>query len=326
MNDAALSDEVGRLTALAQYDILDTAPEQPLERLVSLVQGVLGVPMAAITFIDENRQWFKAKRGLGGCETSREDAFCTHTIRSRDPMIVGDASQDLRFCNNPFVIGEPHVASYLGIPLITRDGFALGALCAMDTVPRLFSQTQVRVMTDLAGLVCDWLEMRHIAECDFLTGALTRRAMLAEMERELSRARRYARPSALALCDIDRFKSVNDNYGHAFGDEVLKTIGRVCLDTLRAEDRFGRIGGEEFVLLLPETGPAEAVTIVERLRREIAALRFDAQPHVQITASFGIAALADACAEPSHWLALADIELYRAKQAGRNRSFLSEAA
>lgn len=326
MANAALTDEAGRLAALEQYEILDTAPEQPLERLVTLVQALLGVPMVAITFIDESRQWFKAKRGINGCETSREDAFCTHTIRSREPMIVPDSSKDARFRANPFVTGDPHVASYLGVPLVTSGGFALGALCAMDTVPRIFSPNQVSVMKDLAGLVCDWLEMRRMAESDFLTGALTRRAMLAELERELVRCRRYERPSALALFDIDRFKSVNDTYGHPFGDEVLKAVARACDETLRTGDRFGRIGGEEFALLLPETDTEEAVHVVERLRRSIAALRFGAQPGLQVTASFGVAALTETCADPSRWLALADVELYRAKQAGRNRTFLSAVA
>lgn len=312
-------DEDARLSALAQYDILDTGPERPFERIVRLVQRILDVPMATVSFVDRDRQWFKARRGLTVCETERKHAVCDHTIRSVRPLVVPDLRADARFRDWPIVTGDPPILAYLGIPLMTPDGHALGALCAMDTVPRRFAASDIATLEQLAGLVVDWLEMRRISQFDFLTGAMTRRAFREVLERAIARHRRHTRPSALAVFDIDHFKRVNDTHGHATGDQVLKGIADVITASLREGDAFARLGGEEFALLLPETGPEEADAAAERFREMIEGLAFPQIPGLRATASFGVAALEPDIAEPEAWLATADRALYRAKEAGRNR-------
>lgn len=319
------TDETERLAALRSYDIVDTAPEQPYEKLAQLVRSLLGVPMAAITFIDKDRQFLKARPGLGASETSRELSFCQYTIQSRSEMMIPDTSLDERVRDNPFVTDDPFIASYLGIPLITADGYALGSLCAMDTSQRTYSAREVELMRNLASLVIDWLEMRRIANCDFLTGAMTRRSMIAELEREMLRHERYQRPCAIAVLDLDRFKSVNDTYGHSAGDALLKAVAAACQATLRSGDILGRIGGEEFALLLPETGTEEALNIAERFRAAIERVRLDEHPEIRPSASFGIAPLSLAYTSAEQWLAAADSELYRAKREGRNRCCLKAA-
>lgn len=322
MVEELLLDENLRLAALSRYEILDTAPEEPFDRITRMVRAMLDVPIATISFIDSDRQWFKSRQGLDVTQTTRETSFCTHTIQQTGPLVVPDARRDSRFRDNPAVKGPPHIASYLGAPLLTPDNFGLGALCAIDTRPRQFSLSQLDVMQQLAALVVDWLEMRRIAQSDFLTGAMSRRTLMAEMEKEMERARRYGRPSALALFDIDHFKVINDTYGHPAGDELLKAVSAVCRDTMRAGDILGRTGGEEFALLLPETDPYEALHAAERARAAIAAIALPEHPEIRVTASFGVAALSPTYLHPQQWVSVADRELYRAKHEGRNRCCL----
>lgn len=322
MAQAFKRDEAARLAALDQYDIVDTAPEDPFERITDLVRSTTGVPIATITLVDAHRQWFKARRGIGDTEAPREISFCQYTIQSPEPLIVTDAAKDPRVCDNPFVTGAPGIASYCGIPLVTRDGFALGALCAIDTSPRIFSAEQVAIMKNLAGMAVDWLEMRRMAHCDFLTGVLTRRALLGEIDKEITRYRRYGRPCAVAIFDIDHFKSVNDTYGHATGDELLVAVANICQSILRSGDLFGRLGGEEFGLLLPETEPDEALAAAERFRQAIAEIELASLPDRKATASFGVAAFSSKFESAEAWLCAADQELYRAKRDGRDRCYL----
>lgn len=328
MRDAVLTDEPGRLAALRRYEILDTRPEAAFDKITALVCNVLQVPMAAISLIDRDRQWFKSRRGLTMPETARSVAFCDHTIRSRDAMIIGDTARDTRFAGSPLVVGPPRIASYAGVPLANPDGYNIGSLCAIDTVPREFSQTQVDLLRNFAALVVDELEMRETVRRDFLTGALSRRAFITELRTEIERHARDPRPSALAILDLDHFKSINDRFGHPAGDRVLRAVAKACRANLRAGDSLGRLGGEEFAMLLVDASAGTALRIANRIRAAIADLELDcgtgAQRPIIVTASIGIAALDDAIRTTAEWLNAADIPLYAAKNAGRNRCVTSD--
>lgn len=327
MYDPRLFDDDARLAALRRFDVLDTAAEEPFEKIVTLVRTVLDVPIATVTLIDQDRQWFKAKRGLDLDETPRSISFCTHTIRQREPLIVEDSLDDPRFASNPFVIGPPHIRSYAGVPLRSPEGYNVGSLCAMDTRPRQFSAANVAILANFADIVCDELELRMIAKIDDLTGALTRRGFIEQAEREIARSQRYGRPTSLVMLDVDHFKAVNDTYGHASGDYVLLQISKIAGVTLRPTDIFGRLGGEEFGMLLPETDGREALIVAERLRQAIAhhPMRLPSGETLQVTASFGIAALAPGIATFPAWLDRADAMLYAAKSDGRNCTRLADA-
>ena len=328
MDEALLHDDDARIAALRRLDVLDTAIEEPFEKIVMLVRTVLAVPIATVTLVDRDRQWFKAQRGLDCQETSRSVSFCTHTIQRRKPLIVEDAHLDPRFAGSPLVMGPPRIRSYAGIPLRTPDGYNVGSLCAMDTRPRRFSPADIAILSNFANIVCDELELRLIAQVDHLTGALTRRGFVEQAEREIARSRRYGRPSTLVMLDVDHFKSVNDRYGHAVGDQVLHQIAEIARATLRPSDIFGRIGGEEFAMLLPETRGDEAVVVAERLRQAIAdyPMRLPHDDALHVTASLGIAALTPTTASVNAWLECVDTALYLAKSDGRNCSRLAEMA
>lgn len=162
-SDANATREQARLDALARYDVLDTPPEEAFDRLSRLARRAFGVSMSTIAFIDGHRQWFKSQQGMATCETDRGPAFCNVTIEQSAPLIVTDAAADERFRDNPFVVGEPYVRFYAGIPLRSPDGHAIGTLCAIDSRPRDFSAEDRAMLTDLGALAMEVLELRRLA-------------------------------------------------------------------------------------------------------------------------------------------------------------------
>jgi diguanylate cyclase (GGDEF)-like protein/PAS domain S-box-containing protein len=152
-------EEKERLGILKKYDILDTEPEEAFEAMVRLASYICQTPIAAISLVDEHRQWFKAIVGLDAKETSRDVAFCAHTILNDGPMIVSDAQLDERFSDNPLVTSSPNIRFYAGIPLTTSGGYRLGTLCVIDNVPRELSQTQLGAVKTLADNVMAHLDL-----------------------------------------------------------------------------------------------------------------------------------------------------------------------
>lgn len=312
-----LDDEAGRQAALERYDLSEKRIE-PFERITALVKAVLGVPMAAVTFIDGDLQRIHTREGFDLEETSRSDSFCTHTIAMSEPLVVDDARIDPRFSDNPLVRSGA-LTSSLGVPLTTPDGYNLGALCALDTVSRQFCTEDAEMLARFAGLVVDELELRTIARLDALTGTLTRRAFVEGATRAIDRFGRYARPASLLLFDIDHFKSINDSFGHPIGDEVLRQVADVAKSMLRPSDLLGRLGGEEFGVLLPETDTAAGVVLAERIRGAIRKLEMPDLNGRLVSASFGISGLSGIVRSAEGWLAEADAALYIAKRSGRDR-------
>jgi len=157
----AIKNEAARVEALHKYAILDTEPEQAFDDFVQLASFICKTPIAAISLVDEDRQWFKAKVGLSVSETPREIAFCATAIHQPDVFVVRDALQDERFRDNPLVVSEPNVRFYAGAPLIDDDGHALGTLCVIDRVPRELAPDQHAALQALSRLVLGQMEFRR---------------------------------------------------------------------------------------------------------------------------------------------------------------------
>ena len=312
--------EEERLENLYEYKILDTEPEEPFERITRLAKSALQVPIALVSLVDADRQWFKSRVGLDDPETSREVSFCSHAICNDTPFIINDATNDERFRENPLVTGDPNIRFYAGIPLKTPKGHNLGTLCVIDSVPREITPVELSMLQDLARLVVDELELRQIALIDSLTGAQTRRSFDDHLNREIKRVQRKALYFSLIIFDIDHFKTVNDTHGHATGDLVLQRVSARVKDYLRGTDIFARIGGEEFALILPDTGLVGAKAIAERLRQAIETEKITVSENtLQVTASFGVSAFTQPTECISSLMNRTDAALYRAKQKGRNR-------
>jgi diguanylate cyclase (GGDEF)-like protein len=312
--------ETARLAALYRHNILDTAPEEAFDRITRLARTILGTPIALISLIDGDRQWFKSRQGLETSQTPREIAFCTHTIEGDDAYVVEDASRHPLFQNNPLVTGEPDIRYYIGVPLAVPGGHNIGTLCAIDRKPRQMSMDQVQALRDLARLAVDQLELRQIATSDPLTGALSRRGFELEMDRETKRRMRSGKDLSVVMVDIDHFKTINDRFGHAAGDFVLRNVVDCVRRELRASDFVGRLGGEEFAIALPETNAAGASLFAERLRARISDIVVVGQSGgASVTASMGISSCVDYDPDWPAALDRADTALYEAKTSGRNR-------
>ncbi|NJK74496.1 MAG: GAF domain-containing protein [Microcoleus sp. SU_5_6] len=155
--------EAARLEALAGYEILDTPEEAEFDDLTRIAASICGTPIALISLVDADRQWFKSKVGLEASQTPREQAFCARTILQSEPFIVPNALEDDRFATNPLVTGDPNIRFYAGAPLITSDGCALGSLCVIDRTPRNLSPEQIEALQALSRQVARLIEMRRSA-------------------------------------------------------------------------------------------------------------------------------------------------------------------
>jgi GAF domain-containing protein len=155
------ANEAARLEALRQYEVLDTESEEIFDDITRLAAYTCQTPIAVISFVDRDRQWFKARLGLDARETSRDCAFCAHAILQDMPMVVPDALADDRFCDNPLVASEPHIRLYAGAPLITPEGFKLGTLCIIDRSPRTLTAEQIDILNLLSRQVMALLDLRR---------------------------------------------------------------------------------------------------------------------------------------------------------------------
>lgn len=325
LSPSALTEDA-RLAALARYDVMDTAPEEAFDRVTRLAQKIFRTKFATISLLDSDRQWFKSRQCLDVSETPRSDAICNVTIRLSKPLIVPDALADPAYARFPPVSGVPFIRFYAGAPIVTPDGYALGALCVMDTEPRSFDADEMAMLVDLAAIVVDQLELRLLADTDALTGAMSRRAFRDLANREIDLAHRHRQDFSLLALDLDHFKRINDTHGHAAGDKVLVETVKVFKTELRTSDAIARLGGEEFAIILPHTGPDAALEVAERLRRALAGRIFEAgAARFPVTASFGVVSIHDGAERLEDLLRLGDEALYRAKAEGRNCCIASTA-
>jgi two-component system NtrC family sensor kinase len=157
---AVPGNEKQRMNALDEYRVLDTAPEPEFDAITELASAIVGAPIALISLVDHDRQWFKSKVGLSACETPRDISFCGHAILEPEVFVVEDAATDLRFADNPLVTGDPKIRFYAGAPLVSRGGQAIGTLCVIDRVPRVLEPSKKAALVTLARMVVAQFELR----------------------------------------------------------------------------------------------------------------------------------------------------------------------
>lgn len=315
---AAISErEKLRLRDLHDYAILDTPPEESFDRITRLAKMTFQTPMAVVSLVAADRQWFKSKIGVNACETARDISFCTHTIELDEPLIVRDSHLDPRFATSPLVLGDPYIRFYIGAPLTTPGGYNIGALCAMDTVPRDPSPDQIRLLQDLGRLVVDEMELRRLACLDPLTGALTRRGLDMAVSRLISKSDDST--ACVVMMDLDHFKSINDTHGHGVGDRTLQSAIDACRASVRPQDIVARVGGEEFAIVLPGTTLSDGLKAAERIRAGTEARSIPIREGaISVTASLGVAVTSPGMHDFQDALAAADAAMYVAKAGGRN--------
>lgn len=154
-------DEPERIQALDECGILDSPPEPSFDALTALARRLCGAPLAFVSLVDRNRQWFKSHCGTSTSQTPREGAFCSYVVFTADAMIVEDATKDPRMCDSPLVTGQPFIRAYAGFPMTTRDGLTLGSFCVVDTAPRTFTPEELGDLRSLALIATELLELRR---------------------------------------------------------------------------------------------------------------------------------------------------------------------
>jgi diguanylate cyclase (GGDEF)-like protein len=280
--------EDSRLSALKSLNVLDTEPEDRFDRLTRLAKRMFDVPIALVSLVDENRQWFKSCIGLPVSETPRDISFCGHTILGDDIFLIPDAAADSRFEDNPLVTRDPNIRLYAGCPLKAPDGSKIGTLCTIDTKPRDFGEEDLEALKDLAAMVESELAAVELAIQDDLTGISNRRGFLMQAEHGLQISARQSAPTSLIFFDLDGFKEINDKFGHAEGDHALKAFSKTMESAFRDSDLIARLGGDEFALLQIDTSGEASKASVQRFQKEIDGYNLINKRGYDLAFSYGI--------------------------------------
>lgn len=282
------ANEIERLHVLRALAILDTKAEERFDRVTRIATRMFNVPIALVTLVDANRQWFKSCIGLSTTETSRDISFCGHAILGSEAFVIQDAAEDIRFHDNPLVIGEPHIRFYAGRPIRTTHGFKIGTLCLIDSQPRTFSAKDINDLDDLACLVESELAAIELAIMDELTELSNRRGFSMLAEKYISYFRRHKVFASLVFIDLNGFKNINDTFGHEVGDQALQAFGKALKHVGRSSDILARLGGDEFVVLLSGTRPPEAHLFIKRLTHYLEAVRQQTLQPYQTLFAYGV--------------------------------------
>lgn len=325
--------EADRLAAVRRYRLLDTPAEADFDFLTKMVATICGTPYAYVSLVDDDRVWYKSSYGNPVGQSPRDANICAWTILEDSGMHIADLSQDQRTASLRPPPPAPEYRMYHGVNLVSSDGFHIGTLCVLDVAVRALAPETLKMLSQLASQVMALIELRarseqleatyvameRLATIDELTGLFNRRALMAQLQKEIQRSERTGQSFAMVMIDLDYFKRINDEYGHLCGDAVLREIGALIRQRLRAADSAGRYGGEELALLLFDTTADEAGIVAQDLRAAIAAGLY-AGGRVKATASFGIALFqAGRQASADQLIEAADQALFTAKRLGRNR-------
>lgn len=318
-------DETCRLKTLHSLRILDTEPEERFDRITRLAKRVFGVPIALVSLVDGQRQWFKSRQGLDVRETSREVSFCGHAIARDEIMVVENAALNERFRDNPLVTGGPRIRFYAGYPIQAPNGSKLGTLCIIDTVPREFSEQDRELLSELGSMIEDELFSLAKASTDDLTGLSNRGGFRTIATHVLSVCKRSASPVVIVLMDLDGFKVINDTHGHAEGDRVLKDFAAAMLKTFRESDVVARLGGDEFCALLTGSELVDVRRTLERFQQSLKARHEPGRPAVLFSA--GVTHFdAEKHADVDALLAAVDMQMFEQKRERYRQARISKGA
>lgn len=287
-----------RLAALRDLDLLDSGPDEAIDRFTRLATDLLGVPVSLVTLIDSNRQFFISQRGLIGewaidRQTPLSHSFCQYAVATKAPVVIEDARADPVLAGN-LAVRDLGVVAYAGMPLVLEDGNAVGALCAIDDKPHPWSDHELRILEDLAAALKSLLDLRAaLAERglhDRLTALPNRDLLVAYCDQLLDRGDDHTLV-AVMCAGIDHFAQINQALGADDADGVLKAVGERLRATVRDSDVFGRLRGDVFTLIVPAVhDEAEVLKLAGRFRDALSErpIVIEGEP-LSVAATVGIA-------------------------------------
>ncbi len=327
-----------KIASLHSLDPFYTPLEERFERITRLARRALAVPIAAITVVEDGRQWFKSVAGLQVSELPLEKSLCGEVLKDGRTVISGDTFEDLYLAENPLVRGKPHIRFYAGAPLKNSDKKTVGTFCVMDMKPRKPDANFGTILGDLAdmaqrelfsvelsnaqtALVSKLGRARRQAMFDPLTRLWNRRGGTELLDAALQDALRHDHTLGICLADIDNFKQVNDHFGHQVGDQVLRRMAGGIVASVRPQDIVCRYGGEEFLVIVHDVDERGCMAIADRICNGMRnlAIHTGGEP-LPATISVG-AALRERgeTLTTEQLVARADKALYESKRGGRDR-------
>lgn len=308
------ANELERLHSLRESGLLDIDGSAAFDRLTRLAKRFFKVPLAMVNVLDEHELVAKSIDGEASPTYPRNISFCGHTILQSTPLVISDTRQDARFVDNPLVVGQQGIRFYAGMPLRLRDGASVGSLCLIDYAPREFSDADLAVLSDLGALVEDEFAAVSAATTDDLTGLFNRRGFNQFVNFALSVARRRAEPLTLGWIDLDKFKQINDTYGHEEGDKALKAMADLLRASFREADLLVRFGGDEFAVLFADTDEQGAWIAMQYLAEQVAAYNERKLHPWSLAFSWGVSEFDHASNDQQQWLKKADERMYDMKR------------
>lgn len=308
------ANESQRLLSLKESGLLESDNHLPYDRLTRLAKRLFDVPAAMVNLVDERSQIARSVDGPAAKTLPRNISFCGHTILSNTPLVVVDTLSDTRFVDNPLVTGNPGVRFYAGIPLRLPDGATVGTICVVDHIPRDFSAADIAALNDLAALAEDEFAAATAAATDEMTGLFNRRGFNQFAAFALSGARRRAEPLTLAWIDLDKFKQINDRYGHDEGDIALKAMADLMRASFREADLLVRYGGDEFAVLFADTDEQGAWIAMQYLTEQVANYNQQGLHAWSLTFSWGVCEFDHQQGDIQRWLKIADEKMFAMKQ------------
>ncbi len=338
-------DEAKRLQAVRDLGLLDQPEEERFRRITRLARRHFRASSCAITLIDEERYFHVAQDGLSKRGAGKKaNSLCSQVVQGKAPVVIAESSPDSQSSHYRSLLERLQLTFYAAVPILSPDGYAVGALCIMDHAMKRFSRRDLESLADFAAIVEDEMmfkradidrreligqveKLRFRAFTDPLTQVWNRGAIFDILNRETERAARSGSDLSVCMLDLDHFKRINDTYGHQKGDDVLVETCVRIRSSIRPYDGTGRYGGEEFLIVFPETSGEQAFAQAERIRRAICSRPFDiGEDHKEtISVSIGVA-VARPKESIKSLIERADIALYRAKNQGRNQVVLAETA
>ena len=265
--------EIQRLEALHSLNILDTQSEERFDRITRVAQNLFQVPIASVSFVDKEREWFKSKYGLHYEETPREISFGGHVILQEEIMIVNDTLEDVRFKDNPLVIDQPDIRFYIGCPLKIRGQFNIGTLCLIDSKFQQFSSYDLNIIKELASTIETEFEERQLSIVDTLTQLPNQQGFILAAKQILKRCNKYDKNVLLIYFDLGKLKIINTKYGHDEGDEILKIFAQQLLKNFRTSDAIARLGGDKFCILCPGMNKSHIPNVIRRFQKKLSSVQ-----------------------------------------------------